>query len=282
MEDLFGILIFIFVAAVSILGKLAERKKREQSNPPPLGPIDLGEEIKRLFGETPQVRKARPAQHPAAEQDEEGWTRVPSQVARPAQHPITPQPQSREYRPRVATPSGPRPQTAPGPVVRPPAAQPPSQPRVTVGEDTGPRIRRPEQVRVPRSPQRPSEEGPRIRPEQVRAHRPAPVQPEGEGPTVRPRDVRVPRASEPQPAAAAQAMAASVQRAGRQAAREALEAQAKVGASEAQATRMRAKRQAAVPQMGLLSNLRDVRKGIILMEVLGPPVALREPGAILP
>jgi len=227
MENLIIPLIFIVIAAISVLGKL--KKKADEESPLPPGETpdlnDLPEMLRRMFTGDTTVRKARPAV-PKEEDDDTGWQPV---------KPVTiPRPQQRDmpYRPPVARPAAPRQSAAPAPprqqrpiVVDAPVARPAARPVATPAAD--------------------EEEGPR--------HRPAPAAPRQSAPS-RTRSaafaVSLPLRTLRQPAA-------------------------QMPAEPARETGQRVPSKRPAPAHALLRDIDDVRRGIILREILGPPISMR-------
>jgi hypothetical protein len=208
VDDLFGLLIFLVVAAIGVLGKVFQKPQTGESDTPaapPVKPEQLPEVLRRmLMGEAPPVRKARPAQSENDEGPMQPEVRVPQRAP---------------YQPPIARPAQTEPREG--------------QPRRKVI------VQAPPQPREPAAP-------PRMRPEQI-------------PPAARP--IRIPQAMKPVPKPALRVPTAPQPA-----------AQRSPAPQPAPARRLQPK---AVPAGAFFRNVDEIRRGIIVSEILAPPVSLR-------
>ena len=147
--DWFGIVIFLVIAIVSILGKLQESKKKgdaeEPLDSPSIEPEDLPEPIRRmLYGDREQpVRTAKPARPAESRQTETEPAAAPTPVRPTASRPLT-----------VAPPVKPRQMQIP--VAQQAAAPKPARPAAPlIPEDNETRPRMQPLIQKPQPPQVP-------------------------------------------------------------------------------------------------------------------------------
>jgi len=218
--DWLGIVIFLVIAIVSILGKLQESKKKdgedESLDSPSIEPEDLPEPIRRmLYGDRDRpVRTAKPAQSAASKRME-----AESAAAPPAPAP------DRRPTPRPVTVAPPRAKTRPTPI---PVAQ----------QSTAPTPPRPAAPRIPED----DETRPRMQP---LIQKPTPP---------RPKIAVAPQAKPATPSMARPPEAAQLIKAAR-----AADASVK-----------------PIANPWLFKDKADLRRAIVLSEILAPPLALRE------
>jgi hypothetical protein len=229
MENLLGLIVFVVIALISLVGKV--RKKADEELPPPTGTPeleDLPETLRRLFmGEAP-VPKARPA--------------APKQAVEVEPVIIVPPPRQRTpYQPPVARPAEPRQPT-------PPVAYPTAS-RVSTPSSPRP-VARPTPPTVAKQPARP------VASPATREEAPSPrfgqlVQ--------QPRTLLRTPGPPSKPAARAQAAQPSAPR---------------PPSPGHRVTEREGIHKTEIAHT-LLHNLDDARRGIILSELLGPPLSLR-------
>ena len=228
MNDTLGLIIFLVIAVISILGKLKRKPEDEPQQPPSETPDfnDIPDILRRMFTGEAGVPKARPAR-PREVDDDEGWQPVPPVILQ------APRRRESSYQPPVAQPA-----------VRP------------VPETEGPVRPRPPIV--------------------VKEPVPAPMTRQAPRPIPRPAPQAVPPQPAPRPAAPPQPAVSPVLTRAQTLSVKSLRApnapKCKAPEDSPAQGRGRQQRHAAC---GLVSNLDDVRRGIILSEVLGPPVSMR-------